>query len=298
VTYPREEVREVLGRTLGVPLFQEQAMQLAIVAAGFTPDEADALRKAMAAWKRKGDQMVRFGKKLIDGMLANGYPQEFAERCFEQVKGFSEYGFPESHAASFALLVYESCRLKRYYPAAFACALINSQPMGFYQPSQIVRDAREHGVSVRAVDVNRSDWDCTLEASACANIGGVMPGLEVRGVAARGDAPPSAWGVEGVGGSPGPAGAGAAAGDAPGAVAARGGGAETCCGRAQARGDAERAGPVACHGRERRDAAGAGARGCVRLDGAGSPSGAVADAGAARPSAGVVRPGTDRGRGA
>jgi DNA polymerase III alpha subunit len=207
VTYPREEVREVLGRTLGVPLFQEQAMQLAIVAAGFTPDEADALRKAMAAWKRKGDQMVRFGKKLIDGMLANGYPQEFAERCFEQVKGFSEYGFPESHAASFALLVYESCRLKRYYPAAFACALINSQPMGFYQPSQIVRDAREHGVSVRAVDVNRSDWDCTLEASACANIGGVMPGLEVRGVAARGDAPPSAWGVEGVGGTggrPGP----------------------------------------------------------------------------------------------
>ncbi|MCE2965998.1 MAG: error-prone DNA polymerase [Phycisphaeraceae bacterium] len=203
VTYPREEVRQVLGRTLGVPLFQEQAMQLAIVAAGFTPDEADALRKAMAAWKRKGDQMVRFGRKLIDGMLANGYPKEFAERCFEQVKGFSEYGFPESHAASFALLVYESCRLKRYHPAAFACALINSQPMGFYQPSQIVRDAREHGVSVRPVDVNHSDWDCTLEAAGAPNIGGVMPGLEVRGVAASAAAPPSRWGAEGAGGAGG-----------------------------------------------------------------------------------------------
>ncbi len=163
VTYPNEAVRAVLERTLGVPLFQEQAMQLAIVAAGFTPGEADGLRRAMAAWKRKGDLIFRYGRKLIDGMLARGYPLEFAERCFEQIKGFSEYGFPESHAASFALLVYVSAWLKRHHPAAFTCALLNSQPMGFYSPSQLVRDAREHGVEVRPVDVNRSAWDCTLE---------------------------------------------------------------------------------------------------------------------------------------
>ncbi len=163
VVYPSAAVRDVLGRTLGVPIFQEQAMQLAIVAAGFTPDEADGLRRAMAAWRRKGDKIGRFGRKLIDGMIARGYPREFAERCFEQIKGFSEYGFPESHAASFALLVYVSCWLKRYEPAAFAAALLNSQPMGFYQPAQIVRDAREHKVEVRPIDVNHSDWDCTLE---------------------------------------------------------------------------------------------------------------------------------------
>jgi error-prone DNA polymerase len=163
ITYPTEEVRAVLGRTLGVPIFQEQAMKLAIVAAGFTPDQADALRRAMAAWKRKGDKIYRFGQQLIEGMIRNGYPREFAERCFEQIKGFSEYGFPESHAASFALLVYSSCWLKRYHPAAFAAALINSQPMGFYQPAQIIRDAREHGVEVREIDVNHSAWDCTLE---------------------------------------------------------------------------------------------------------------------------------------
>ncbi len=163
ITYPNAAIEDVLGRTLGVPLFQEQAMRLAIVAAGFTPDEADKLRRAMAAWKRKGDAIFRFGEKIIAGMMERGYAREFAERCFEQIKGFSEYGFPESHAASFALLVYASCWLKYYEPAAFAAALINSQPMGFYRPAQIIRDAREHGVVVRPVDVNHSQWDCTLE---------------------------------------------------------------------------------------------------------------------------------------
>ncbi len=163
VTFPNDAVREVLGRTLGVPLFQEQAMQLAIVAAGFTPGQADSLRRAMAAWKRKGDLIYRFGGQLIEGMLSRGYPKEFAERCFEQIKGFSEYGFPESHAASFALLVYVSAWLKRHHPAAFAAAIINSQPMGFYAPAQLVRDAKEHGVAVRPVDVNFSGWDCAVE---------------------------------------------------------------------------------------------------------------------------------------
>ncbi|MFG0327680.1 MAG: error-prone DNA polymerase [Phycisphaerales bacterium JB037] len=163
VEFPNDRVRAVLGRTLGVPLFQEQAMQLSIVAAGFTPDEADQLRRAMAAWKRKGDAIRRFGEKIIAGMLANGYPRDFAERCFEQIKGFSEYGFPESHAASFAILVYVSAWLKKFHPAAFAAALINRQPRGFFLPAQIVRDAKEHGVEVRPVDVNHSDWDCTLE---------------------------------------------------------------------------------------------------------------------------------------
>ncbi|MFT5423242.1 MAG: error-prone DNA polymerase [Phycisphaerales bacterium] len=163
VEYPNPEIEEVLGRTLGVPLFQEQAMRMAIVAAGFTPDEADGLRRAMAAWKRKGDAIFRLGERLVSGMLERGYSQEFADRCFEQIKGFSEYGFPESHAASFALLVYVSCWLKHYEPAAFAAALINSQPMGFYRPAQIVRDAQEHGVMTRPVDVNQSGWDCALE---------------------------------------------------------------------------------------------------------------------------------------
>ena len=163
VRYPNAAVEGVLGRTLGVPLFQEQAMQLAIVAAGFTPDQADGLRRSMAAWKRKGNAIARYGERLIDGMLANGYPREFAERCFEQIQGFSEYGFPESHAASFAILVYVSAWLKKHHPAAFAAALINSQPMGFYQPAQIVRDAQEHGVEVRSLDANHSGWDCSLE---------------------------------------------------------------------------------------------------------------------------------------
>lgn len=171
VTFPNDAVREVLGRTLGVPLFQEQAMQLAIVAAGFTPGQADALRRAMAAWKRKGDLIYRFGGQLIEGMLVRGYPREFAERCFEQIKGFSEYGFPESHAASFALLVYVSAWLKRHYPAHFAAAIINSQPMGFYAPAQLVRDAREHGVTVRPVDVNASAWDCTVEGDGALRLG-------------------------------------------------------------------------------------------------------------------------------
>jgi error-prone DNA polymerase len=138
-------------------------MKMAMVAAGFTAGEADELRRAMAAWRHAGS-IEKFQQKMIDGMLANGYERDFAERCFNQIKGFGEYGFPESHAASFALLVYASAWIKRYHPAAFCCALLNSQPMGFYAPAQIVRDAREHGVEVRAVEVNHSDWDCTLES--------------------------------------------------------------------------------------------------------------------------------------
>ncbi len=163
VSYPNDAVRAVLERTLGVPLFQEQAMALAIVAAGFTPGEADQLRRAIAAWKTKEKVIYSFGKRLIEGMINRGYPREFAERCFEQLKGFSEYGFPESHAASFALIVYVSAWLKCHHPAAFAAALINSQPMGFYAPAQIIRDAQQHGVEVRGIDVNESGWDCGLE---------------------------------------------------------------------------------------------------------------------------------------
>ena len=155
--------KEVLGKTLGVPLFQEQCMALAVKTAGFSPGEADELRRAMAAWKRTGDRILQFGQKLIAGMEKNGIPREFAERCFNQIKGFSEYGFPESHAASFALLVYASSWLKHHYPAQFTAALLNSQPMGFYAPAQLVRDAKEHGVEVRPVDVNHSQWDCTIE---------------------------------------------------------------------------------------------------------------------------------------
>jgi error-prone DNA polymerase len=165
VSYPSPQLEQVLGKTLGVPLFQEQAMRIAIVAAGFTPAEADGLRRAMATFRRVGT-IQHFRRKLVDGMLARGYRREFAERCFAQIEGFGEYGFPESHAASFALLVYVSAWMKRHYPAAFACALLNSQPMGFYAPAQIVRDARNHGVEVRPVDVNASDWDCTLEDCA------------------------------------------------------------------------------------------------------------------------------------
>ena len=160
--YPNEAIRAVLSKTLGVPIFQEQAMRLAIVAANFTPGEADQLRRAMAAWRRPG-LIDQFRQKLVAGMRANNLPEEFAQRVYQQIEGFGEYGFPESHAASFALLVYASAWLKHYYPAAFAAALINSQPMGFYQPAQLVRDARDHGVPVRGVDVNWSNWDCTLE---------------------------------------------------------------------------------------------------------------------------------------
>jgi error-prone DNA polymerase len=162
VTYPNEAIQKVLKKTLGVPIFQEQAMQLAVVAAGFTPGEADQLRRAMAAWRRPG-LIEQFRCKLHDGMAANGLPKEFAQRVYQQIEGFGEYGFPESHAASFALLVYVSAWLKHHYPAAFAAALINSQPMGFYAPAQLVRDARNHGVEVWPVDINHSQWDCTLE---------------------------------------------------------------------------------------------------------------------------------------
>jgi len=162
VTYPSKEVEAVLKRTLGVPIFQEQVMQLAIVAAGFSPGEADRLRRAMAAWKRKGG-LEPFQHQLIDGMRERGYSESFANQIFNQILGFGEYGFPESHSASFALLVYTSAWLKHYEPAAFCAALINSQPMGFYAPAQLVRDARAHGVEVRAVDVTISGWDCTLE---------------------------------------------------------------------------------------------------------------------------------------
>jgi len=165
VTYPSAEVEGVLKRTLGVPIFQEQVMQLAIVAAGFTAGEADQLRRAMAAWKRKGG-LGHFEERLINGMRERGYSEEFARRIFQQILGFGEYGFPESHAASFALLVYVSAWLKRHEPAAFAAALINSQPMGFYAPSQIVQDAQRHGVEVRGIDVRTSEWDCTLERRA------------------------------------------------------------------------------------------------------------------------------------
>jgi error-prone DNA polymerase len=164
VTYPSTEVEAVLERTLGVPIFQEQVMKLAVVAAGFTPGEADQLRRAMAAWRRRGG-LEFFEQRLISGMRKRGYAEEFAQRIFNQIQGFGEYGFPESHAASFALLVYVSAWLKCHEPGVFCCALLNSQPMGFYAPAQLVRSAREHGVEVRAVDVNESDWDSTLEST-------------------------------------------------------------------------------------------------------------------------------------
>ena len=162
VTYPSEELKIALGRTLGVPIFQEQVMQISMVAAGFTPGEADGLRRAMAAWKRKGG-LEKYYTRLVEGMTSRGYQREFAEAIFEQIKGFSEYGFPESHAASFALLVYASSWIKRHEPAAFLAALLNSQPMGFYTPSQLVQDARRHGVEVRPVDVMFSEVDTSLE---------------------------------------------------------------------------------------------------------------------------------------
>ena len=162
VTYPSGAVKAVLERTLGVPIFQEQVMQLAIVAAGFSPGEADHLRRSMAAWRRKGG-LEKFEQRLIDGMGARGLSEAFARQIYQQILGFGEYGFPESHSASFALLVYVSAWLKHYEPAAFCGALLNSLPMGFYGPSQLVQDARRHGVDVRPVDVTVSEWDCTLE---------------------------------------------------------------------------------------------------------------------------------------
>ena len=162
VAYPSPELEAVLGKTLGVPLFQEQAMKIAIVAAGFTPAQADGLRRAMAAFRRHG-HIERYQRMLIEGMVARGYARDFAERCFRQIEGFGYYGFPESHAASFALLVYVSAWLKCHYPDVFCAAILNSQPMGFYANAQLVRDARDHGVEVRPPDVQHSFWDSTLE---------------------------------------------------------------------------------------------------------------------------------------
>ncbi|TPK40863.1 error-prone DNA polymerase [Mesorhizobium sp. B2-5-3] len=160
--YQKPELEAILHKTLGVPLFQEQAMNIAIVAGGFKPGEADELRRAMATFKRTGT-IGNYRRRMIDGMVGKGYTRDFAERCFKQIEGFGEYGFPESHAASFALLVYASCWFKTFYPDVFCAAILNSQPMGFYQPAQLVRDARDHGVDIREVDVNFSVWDCTLE---------------------------------------------------------------------------------------------------------------------------------------
>ncbi len=161
--YPNEAIAQVLRKTMGVPLFQEQAMRLAVVAAGFTPGEADQLRRAMAAWRRPG-VIDKFKQKLIDGMRVNGLDEIFAERVFNQLRGFGEYGFPESHAASFALLVYASCWIKHHYPEVFCCAMLNSQPLGFYAPAQLIQDATRHGVTILAPDVNASRWDCSLGA--------------------------------------------------------------------------------------------------------------------------------------
>jgi error-prone DNA polymerase len=180
VSYPSRELEAVLNKTLGVPLFQEQAMKIAIVAAGFTPAEADRLRRAMATFRRVGT-IQTFQEKMVEGMAARGYERDFAERCFHQIEGFGEYGFPESHAASFALLVYASCWMKCRYPDVFAAAMLNSQPLGFYAPAQLVRDAREHGVEVREVDVNFSDWDCTLEPLATP----IEKGVQAEGVHPR-----------------------------------------------------------------------------------------------------------------
>ena len=183
VEYPSEELRRVLANTLGVPLFQEQAMRIAVVAAGFSPAQADALRRSMATFRNTGT-VTAFRDRFVAGMTGRGYSPEFAERCFSQIEGFGEYGFPESHAASFAILVYASAWFKRHYPEVFACALLNSQPMGFYAPAQIVRDAREHGVKVLPVDVNSSDVDCTLTPDRGGGFGLRLGLRQVRGLGA------------------------------------------------------------------------------------------------------------------
>ena len=162
INFPSDELGAVLGKTLGVPLFQEQAMQIAIVGAGFSPDQADRLRRSLATFKKHGN-VSEFKSSFMSGMQRNGYDEDFSKRCFSQIEGFASYGFPESHAASFALLVYASSWLKHYHPGIFSCALLNSQPMGFYAPAQIVRDAREHQVQVRPVCVNASFWDNVME---------------------------------------------------------------------------------------------------------------------------------------
>jgi error-prone DNA polymerase len=200
---------EVLGRTYGVPLFQEQAMQIAVVAAGFTPSEADRLRRSLATFKRMGT-IGSFRDRFVSGMLSRGYEAEFAARCFAQIEGFGSYGFPESHAASFARLVYVSAWLKYHHQAAFTCALLNAQPMGFYAPAQLVRDARDHGVEVRSISVNHSLWDCTLEARSDGTLALRLGFRQIKGlreedaawiVAARGNGYPdveSLWRRAGV----------------------------------------------------------------------------------------------------
>ena len=188
IPYPSLQVKRVLGRTLGVPIFQEQVMQLAMVAAGFTAGEADQLRRSMAAWSRNGS-LERFERKLKDGMRERGYRPEFADAIYRQIEGFGEYGFPESHSASFARLAYVSAWVKRHHPAVFCAALLNSQPMGFYGPSQLVQDAQRHGVEVRPADAGISDWDCTLEGGALRlglrMIGGLSQAAAQRILAAR-----------------------------------------------------------------------------------------------------------------
>lgn len=183
-TYPNEELRRALGRTLGVPIFQEQVMQIAMVAADFTAGEADDLRRSMAAWKRKGG-VARFYDRLVGRMVERGYERTFADNIFKQIEGFGEYGFPESHAASFAKLVYISCWLKCHEPACFFAALVNSQPMGFYSPSQLMQDARRHGVEVRAIDVTQSAWDCTLQGSSTIENMQAFPGIRPNQPAIR-----------------------------------------------------------------------------------------------------------------
>ena len=162
VEYPSAELKAVLEKTLGVPLFQEQAMQIAIIGASFTPDEADELRRALATFRHVGT-ISSLSERFLDGMRKNGYPEDFADRCFSQIEGFGTYGFPEAHAISFANLVYVSAWIKCHYPDVFCAALLNSQPMGFYAPAQLVRDAREHGVEIRPIDVNHSNRQTTLE---------------------------------------------------------------------------------------------------------------------------------------
>ncbi|MEO5577623.1 MAG: OB-fold nucleic acid binding domain-containing protein, partial [Sphingomicrobium sp.] len=189
---PPDELERILARTVGVPVFQEQAMKIALDAARFSPAEANQLRKAMATFRSRGT-IDLLQDKMVGRMVERGYDPDFAERCFHQIRGFGEYGFPESHAASFAHLVYVSSWIKWKYPAAFACALLNSQPMGFYAPAQIVRDAREHGVEVRPVDVNHSDWDSVLEGGdlrlGLRQVEGLRLDAATRIVAARGDTP-------------------------------------------------------------------------------------------------------------
>ncbi|MFO1143084.1 MAG: error-prone DNA polymerase, partial [Amaricoccus sp.] len=182
VAFPSDALGDVLGKTLGVPLFQEQAMQIAIIGAGFTPEEADRLRRSLATFKNVGT-IHTFRERFLQGMAANGYPPDFAERCFNQIEGFGSYGFPESHAASFAFLVYASAWMKCHHPAIFACALLNSQPMGFYAPAQIVRDARAHGVEVRPVCVNASAWDNLIEPDGQGGLALRLGFRQIKGVA-------------------------------------------------------------------------------------------------------------------